>query len=331
LPFDAAPGTRYSYSNLGYATLGRIITNLSGKPYQQYIAETQWRPLGMATTTFDMASVPDGRAARGYRWADGRWQPEPVMADGEFGAMGGMATSVNDYARWVGHLLSGWPAPADAAADKPARRLVRSMREGGGFPHVRRRPGRDETACAVTHMVYAAGLVAGQDCVLGAVAFHSGGYPGYGSHMLMLPEAGIGIYAFANRTYAAPTGPVWEAATLLRRAGLADDRPVPVSAAVASAAAAVARIWEAGRIEAVPDALAVNMLMDRPADAWDAELASLKREAGACETGTPVVATSAMAARFQWRCATGRIAGSFLLAPTGRVEIQELFFRRVGP
>ena len=31
---------------------------------------------------------------------------------------------------------------------------------------------------------------------------HSGGLPGYGSHMLRPPEAGIGVFAFGNRTYA---------------------------------------------------------------------------------------------------------------------------------
>lgn len=329
MPFDAAPGTRYSYSNFGYATLGRIITNLSGKPYQAHIAQTQWQPLGMASTTFDVTAVPDAGLARGYRWTDGKWLPEPVMADGEFGAMGGMVTTAGDYAHWVGHLLSGWPAKP-AAADIPARRNVRAMREGGGFTHNRRRPGKDASDCATAAMVYAAGLVAGQDCVLGAVMFHSGGYPGYGSHMLLLPDAGVGIYAFANRTYAAPTGPVWDAAGRLRRAGLAEDRPVPVTAELAAGYRKVQQIWSTGRIDSDPGALAVNMLMDRPAASWNADLAALKTNAGRCDTAGPPIATSAMAGRFQWRCATGRISGSFLLAPVRTVQLQELFFQRAA-
>lgn len=329
VPFDAAPGTRYSYSNFGYATLGRIITNLAGKPYQAHIAETQWQPLGMPSTTFDVNVVPDARLARGYRWTDGKWTAEPTMADGEFGAMGGMVTTTNDYARWVGHLLSGWPA-SPQAADTPARNSIRAMAEGGGFTHNRRRPGKDTSDCATAAMVYAAGLVAGQDCILGKVTYHSGGYPGYGSHMLLLPDAGIGIYAFANRTYAAPTGPVWDAAGQLRHAGLAPERPVPVTPALAAGYRAVQRIWETGRIDADPDALAVNMLLDRPATEWNGNLASLRTNAGTCDMASPVTPTSAMAGRFLWRCATGRISGSFLLAPTGTVQIQELFFQRAA-
>ncbi len=34
VPFAQAPGLRMEYSNLGYATLGRIVSNVSGMPYQ---------------------------------------------------------------------------------------------------------------------------------------------------------------------------------------------------------------------------------------------------------------------------------------------------------
>ena len=67
-PLQSAPGTAYEYSNFGYATLGRIVTNVSGRPYQQQIGETVWKPLGMASTTYDVFKVPDARLARGYRW-----------------------------------------------------------------------------------------------------------------------------------------------------------------------------------------------------------------------------------------------------------------------
>ncbi len=48
------------------------------------------------------------------------------------------------------------------------------------------------------------GFIAAQDCELGLTLSHGGGYPGYGSHVLLLPDYGIGIFAFANRTYAGP-------------------------------------------------------------------------------------------------------------------------------
>ena len=35
--FARPPGLAFEYSNLGYALLGRVITNVSGRPYQRFI------------------------------------------------------------------------------------------------------------------------------------------------------------------------------------------------------------------------------------------------------------------------------------------------------
>ncbi|MEA3479629.1 MAG: serine hydrolase domain-containing protein [Bacteroidota bacterium] len=41
------PGTRYSYSNLGYAILGKVIEQKSGMPYQDYVVMNLLKPLGI--------------------------------------------------------------------------------------------------------------------------------------------------------------------------------------------------------------------------------------------------------------------------------------------
>jgi CubicO group peptidase (beta-lactamase class C family) len=327
VPFQSAPGSAYEYSNFGYATLGRILTNASGEPYQKFIDRIVFKPLDMASTTFDVFAVPDARLARGYRWENGRWSAEPMMKDGEFGAMGGVVTTANDYAKWVAHLLSAWPArrgPVD-----PGHAVLLAMRTGGGIPHTRGRPGKDAPDCRMT-MIYAAGLVSGSDCLLGAVLFHSGGYPGYGSHMLLLPEAGVGIFAFANRTYAAPLAPVWDAAGVLQRSGAVSKRGAPLSPQLATAYSEARRIWGEGRIDGNPAILAENMLMDRSAENWAAELARLKAESGDCDTAVPIAPAGAMAGQFQWRCTNGRVNGQLLLAPTTTPQIQALLLSRVG-
>lgn len=321
-PFQRAPGTAYEYSNFGYAVLGRIVSNVSGKPYQQHIAETIWQPLGMTATRFEVADVPDTQLARGYRFEQGRHRPEPMMADGAYGAMGGVITTAHDYGRWIAHLLSGWPAAAQADGDR-ARATIRAMRHGGGFVHQRPRPGQDAPDCRMM-MIYAGGLVSGEDCLLGAVLFHSGGYPGYGSHMLLLPDAGVGLFAFANHTYAAPLPPVWDAAGTLHRAGLANARDVPLSTALATGYAAAQRIWKAGRIDIAPDKLAMNMLLDRPANLWASELAQLKQQAGQCDSNTAIQPNGALSGRFRWPCTHGTLNGQLLLAPRHEAEIQAL-------
>lgn len=320
VPFYSAPGTRYEYSNFGYATLGRVITNVSGKPFQRFIGETVFTPLGMGATTYDVKAVPRARLAQGYRWENGAWVLEPEMRDGEFGAMGGVVTTANDYAKWVAHLLSGWPVAAKAGQDGAA---LRAMRMGGGFPHGRARPGKDAPDCR-QQFIYTGGLVSGNDCLLGAVMFHSGGYPGYGSHMLLLPDAGVGIFAFANRTYGAPQPPVWDAAGVLSRAGVIKARPEPLSPALAEGYSVARQVWAEGRIDVQPKKLAMNMLLDRSAENWAKELARLKGEAGICQTAVPIAPDGAMSGRFTWVCEKGRINGRVLLAPTPTVQIQAL-------
>ena len=41
------PGARYSYSNMGYAILGKIIERRSGMPYQDYVVMNLFKPLGI--------------------------------------------------------------------------------------------------------------------------------------------------------------------------------------------------------------------------------------------------------------------------------------------
>src|SRR6201994_4371326 len=62
-----APGTRFEYSNLGYAILGRIVTAVSGHQYPDFIRHRLLAPLGMARTGFEAEEfeVPGGGPAAG--------------------------------------------------------------------------------------------------------------------------------------------------------------------------------------------------------------------------------------------------------------------------
>jgi CubicO group peptidase (beta-lactamase class C family) len=89
VPFTRAPGTAMEYSNYGYALLGRIVTNVSGVNYSEYIGREIMRPLGMNSTSYEVRDAPQQRRAIGYRWENDAWSEEPTMAHGAFGAMGG--------------------------------------------------------------------------------------------------------------------------------------------------------------------------------------------------------------------------------------------------
>lgn len=326
VPFTRAPQTAFEYSNFGYALLGRIVANVSGRPYKDYIEREIMRPLGMTSTGYDIAASPRERRAIGYRWENDAFAREPDMAHGTFGAMGGVQTSAADYGRWVAFLLSAWPA-RDGAEQGPVRRSsVRELAQGLNFPAVARRPGAGPESCAQA-AAYGMGMRLAVDCELGLTLAHGGGYPGYGSYVLLLPDHGIGVFAFANRTYAGPSPPVWAAALELHRAGWTTGRPVAVSDALARAYGAAIAMWRAGSLAPGEGQLAMNFLLDRSAENWAREFARLKQQVGECATQGPLAATGALAGRFDWPCERGRLVGELLLAPTNPPGIQALRLR----
>jgi CubicO group peptidase (beta-lactamase class C family) len=329
VPFTRAPGLTHEYSNLGYAILGRVIRNVSGKPFEAEIARRRFQPLGMAATTFDLADVPRSLLATGWRWEDGNWKREPDMPPGTFGAMGGVITTVPDYARWVEHLLSAWPAAVPGEAEPKARATVRSLLRGEGSPRRMDRPGNAGVPTCMVAVVYGGGLRVGDDCQLGRVAFHGGGYPGYGSHMIIAPESGWGVFVFANHTYAGPTGLAWAALTAIKDAGLAPNDVLPLSPALAGLAEPMHKVLTTGDVGNA--GLAVNFLMDRDAAHRRADIAAITAKAGRCPNPPGVSAKGALEGEYWWKCERGMIIAYALLAPTPTPQLQALEWRWQPP
>jgi CubicO group peptidase (beta-lactamase class C family) len=330
VPFTRPPATAHEYSNFGYALLGRIIANASRQPYAEFVLHTLLGPLGMTSTGYDVTAAPPERRALGYRWEDGSWKREPTMGPGAFGAIGGIQTSANDYAKWLAFLLSGWP-PRDEADTGPVRRSsVRELAQGANYPRMVQRYGSTGAEACRQALTYGMGMRVSIDCELGLALHHSGGYPGYGSHALILPDYGVGIFALANRTYSAPSAPVWDAAMELLHSGHLKSRPVTVSPTLATAYTTVGTMFTSGSVTAAGDLLAMNLLMDRDADHWARALAELKAEVGTCDTTSPITATGELSGDFTWRCERGRVKGSVLLAPTRPPGIQRLSLVRVN-
>ena len=46
-PLDFAPGTSYAYSNFGYCLLGRVIEEVTGKGYEEYVRQEVLGPMGI--------------------------------------------------------------------------------------------------------------------------------------------------------------------------------------------------------------------------------------------------------------------------------------------
>jgi CubicO group peptidase (beta-lactamase class C family) len=157
VPFARAPQTAMEYSNMGFALLGRIITNVSGAPYADTIARKLLRPLDMTASGFFVDAAPREQRALGYRWEDDAWRLEPTLTHGAFGAMGGLQTNAVDYAKWVAFLLSAWPPRDDSDSGPTKRATVRELAQGSNFPRLRQRPGHTGAQACKQAATYAMG------------------------------------------------------------------------------------------------------------------------------------------------------------------------------
>ena len=311
--FARPPGVAFEYSNLGYALLGRVITNVSGEPYQRFIDRTLLQPLGMTRTTFDAVEASRGDFAWGYRCDDGVWARERLEPDGEVGAMGGLATTAADYTRYLSFLLGAWP-PRDDPESGPVRRA--SVREMGLFHAPPFAPDPPVPTA------YGYGLMDAADATLGRRLHHPGGLPGYGSHMLFLPERGVGVFAFANRTYA-PMSRLTVRLAELFLAGQAKPAPLPASPWLKRAVEAVVSAYVTGRIEEASSLFAENLLLDMPAPLRNAALARLKQQLGEGRLES-IEPTHALSGRFTMACERGRLQGRIILSPEAEPGIQKL-------
>jgi serine-type D-Ala-D-Ala carboxypeptidase/endopeptidase len=326
-PFARAPGVAYEYSNTGFAILGRIIANQAGEPYDAYMRRHFLTPLGMASSGWEIGDLPAGYCAHGYSWIAGECVEQPTLGHGAYGAMGGLCTTANDYAKFVAWLLSAWPPRDDPDGPILARSSIRELAQGDGFPLLLP-PGIRSVTEADTAARYGLGMIAVADSELGPWLTHSGGLPGYGSNVLFLPERGLGIFLFANVTYPHPAAAltVREAALTLVRSGEFPPRCAEPLPELHAAGAAIRAMYAAADVAAGGQVLAINLLLDRSAERRNAELATLQEGLGAI-TGVGALETEhAMAGTFTYACERGRLQAKVLLAPTCPATIQRLDF-----
>ncbi len=76
-PLNFEPGSKWSYCNSGIDTLGRIIEVVSGKSYEDFLAQRIFEPLGMKDTTFRPNREQQARSAVTYGIKDGKLFPAP--------------------------------------------------------------------------------------------------------------------------------------------------------------------------------------------------------------------------------------------------------------
>lgn len=194
-----APGARFEYSNLGYALLGRVIARVSGRRYLDVVREDVLTPLGLTGIAYDRSVAAAGGIATGFARFGGRWEPQPFAEPGAFSPIGGVFATPRSLARWAAWLADAW------RSDQPDAVLSASSRREAQTPHM-----PIEGAGS-----YGYGLFLDEHPRHGLLVSHSGGYPGYGSHMRWHTATGLGVVVLENARYSGAAAPAAKALELV--------------------------------------------------------------------------------------------------------------------
>ncbi|WP_181422578.1 serine hydrolase [Curtobacterium sp. MCLR17_043] len=333
LLFDSLPGTRFAYSNLGYALLGRVVAAVTGQPFTAAASETVLRPLGLTDTVFS-AAESTGFVVTGVRGHEGDWEPLPMTGPGAFSSIGGLFSTVRDLARWATHLGSAFSAAPEPGPVSPAdRRLMQQAMRVVPSSVV---PGSARATA------YGFGLFVEQDDRFGELVSHSGGYPGFSAHMRWSVRDGFGVVAFENATQAKVSAVAQQAHDLVLDAALTAHTPdapgastdvtgastgvVATTRATRAAQVAVTRLLADWRDDLADAICTPNVAMDVPYDRRRRAVAQAVADVGADLGAAPVSEYSAAPSHLRWWLpgTCGRLRVEIRLAPAAAGRVQTL-------
>lgn len=178
------PGKVLSYSNHGVALAGHIVEAVSGEPFRDYVREHVLLPLGMQQSGFSLPDPPPAALAVGTDWKDGRFVPVKLDRLRAYPA-GDLYTSAGEISRFMlAHLDAGRIPGSDARILR--EETSRAMQTQGFTNHpgvVGWHLGFDEQRW---NDVAAIG--------------HGGSWNGYGTALVLVPEAKTGIFVSMTRS-----------------------------------------------------------------------------------------------------------------------------------
>ncbi len=176
------PGELTAYSNYGASLAGYIVSQVSGMPFDRYVEEHIFKPLGMNNSTFSQPLPPDlaPDMAVGYTYVNGAHQPhdfEWVQSE----PAGAMTTTATDLANFmIAHLQNGRFGNTSILQEATAQEMHQQSFTNGphvnGFAH-----GFMVATINNQHIIWHAG---------DTLYFHSA--------LVLLPEHNVGFFVSYN-------------------------------------------------------------------------------------------------------------------------------------
>lgn len=136
VPLEFAPGTAWNYS-VSTDVLGYLVEKISGQPFDRFLHERIFAPLGMADTAFFVDEAKAARLAQCYLMS-----PQGKLAPAQLGAFreppaapsggGGLVSTAADYLRWCECLRRGGELDGVRLLGPKTLRLMRANHLPGG-------------------------------------------------------------------------------------------------------------------------------------------------------------------------------------------------------
>ena len=185
IAIDIEPGTTFTYTNHGLATVGQIVEDVSGVPFARYVRERIFEPLGMLDTDVVLSERLAARRARGYTLGAGG--PRPVT-DREWVTTGAASvySTIRDLSRYAAALMGGG-SNEHGSVLKPD--TIATM----FAPHFQPDPRMPGMGLGFDRMPSDGHLVIG----------HGGIMPGFNSQLFVAPDDGIAVIAFTTGAHLA--------------------------------------------------------------------------------------------------------------------------------
>lgn len=195
IPLSTSFRSAYAYDNVLYLVAGEVIETVSGKSWEDFIAERILTPLGMTqTTTRHSDAESSGNVASTHAFVGGTLQRVKAMTSDNTNPAGGINSTAGDVAKWlIAQLDSGRTGSARLWSQRAQRTLWT-----GVTPMPFGVPTGPLGAVAPQFRLYALGFDV-QDYRGIKIATHTGGLPGYVSEVTFVPSLKLGIAVFTNQ------------------------------------------------------------------------------------------------------------------------------------
>jgi len=236
--------------------------------------------------------------------------------------MGGLITTIEDWARYMAIHLDAWPSRDDAETSPVKRSSIREMQYPWDINYVDVNKNTPKgSPCAIAG-AYGYGLEWLKDCEDRIYISHTGGLPGFGSDWKIMPEFGIGVVCFANLTYADASAPNNHVLDSLLTLTDIKPRQLPPSAILNQRKNELVKIisdWEKAKASGI---FAFNFFMDYFPDKLKAEADNAFTLAGKIISIGQVIPENELRGYFIMEGETANIKISFTLSPENLPLIQ---------